>query len=217
MISANITPKDRAQFLKAIAKYKREFIKTEREVMIQLGKISAKELAIRVQPLGISSKVGKKYEGSIQAQVHRAIKNANISGGSQNALQAHQSKRNSRGQVSRALATSGQFKRSPIDLSDRFELAKKKSENAGLSKGAWIAAGENLDNKKISGIPKWIRRHAKHAASKIDGKSSGTIISLINKISFVVSVMSDSDINKALMTAYRKNIKKMNIELNKVK
>jgi len=217
MISATITPKAAGLFKRQIAEYERKIGKTERDAMIDLGKLSSKELAIRVQPFGVSAKVGKKFEASIQAQVHRAIKNANISGGSQNASQAHQSRRNSRGQVSRALTTGGQFRRSPIELADRFELAKQKSLNAGLSKGAWIDAGESLDGKKISGIPKWIRRHVKNGTSKIDQTASGIVIYLTNQITFIVSAMSDSDINKALTTAYRKNIKRMQTALNKVK
>jgi len=107
--------------------------------------------------------------------------------------------------------------RSPIELADRFELAKQKSINAGISKGAWINAGESLDGKKISGIPKWIRRHVKRGSSKIDQTASGIVIYLTNQITFIVSAMSDSDINKALTTAYRKNIKRMQTALNKVK
>ena len=217
MISATITPKSAANFKQLVDEFQRKVGKTERESMIDLAKSSSKELAIRIQPFGISAKVGKKFEQSIQAQVHRSIKNANISTGSQNAASAHQSRRNSKGQISRSLPTSGQFKRYPIDLNDRFDLAKKKSENAGLSKGAWIAAGESLDNKKISGISKWIRRHSKNGFSKIDDRKSGTIIYLTNRISYIVNSMSDSDINKSLTTAYRKNLKSMQLALNKVK
>jgi len=83
MISATITPKAAALFKRQIADYERKIGKTERDAMIDLGKLSAKELAIRVQPFGVSAKVGKKFEASIQSQIHRAIKNANISGGSQ--------------------------------------------------------------------------------------------------------------------------------------
>lgn len=217
MISARITPKSAASFKRAIAEYEKKIGATERESMIDLGRISAKELAIKVQPFGISAKVGKKFEGSIRKQVHRAIKNANIHGGTQNASDAHQARRNSRGQVSGRLPTKGQFKRVPIDLDDRFELAKKKALNAGLSKGAWIDSGESLDGKKISGIPKWIKRHIKNGSSQIQSVRSGFVIYLTNSISFISSVMPDSDISKALNIAYRKNLKRMQSALNKVK
>jgi hypothetical protein len=218
MISATITPKAAALFKRQIAEYERKIGKTERDAMIDLGKSSSKELAIKVQPFGVSGKAGKKYEGSIRKQVHRALMNANIYGGSESASEAHQSRRNSRGQISNMLPSRGfKFKRKPIDLDERYQLAKKKALNAGLSKGAWIDAGESLDGKKISGIPKWIRRHVKHGSSKIDQTTSGIVIYLTNQISFIVSAMSDSDIKMALTTAYRKNIKRMQTALNKVK
>ncbi len=217
MISATITPKAAALFKRQIAQYERKIGKSERDAMIELGKLSSKELAIRVQPFGVSAKVGKKFEGSIRKQVHRSIKNANIHSGTQNASDAHQARRNSRGQVSGRLPTKGQFKRTPIDLDDRFELAKKKALNAGLSKGAWIDAGESLDGKKISGISKWIKRHIKNGSSQIQSARSGFVIYLTNSISFISSVMPDSDISKALNTAYRKNLKRMQSALNKVK
>ena len=217
MISARITPKSAALFKRQIAEYERRIGNTEREIMIDLGKVSSKELAIKVQPFGISAKVGKAFEGSIRKQVHRSIKNANIYGGSQNAAEAHQSRRNRKGQRSNKLPTEGQFKRTPIDLSDRFDLAKKKALNAGLSKGAWIDAGESLDGKKIAGLPKWIKRHLKNGSSQIDETKSGFVIYLTNRITFIAASMKDSDIKIALATAYRKNLKRMQITLNKVK
>jgi hypothetical protein len=216
MISATITPSSAANFKKAIADYERQIGASKRDIMIDLAKISSKELAIRVQPFGISAKVGSRFEGSIRKQVHRSIKNANIYGGSQNAVEAHQSRRNAKGQISSRLPTQGQYKRTPIDLSDRFELAKKKSLNAGLSKGAWIDAGQSLDGKKISGVPKWIKRHIKNGSSQIEKVRSGFVIYLTNSISFISSAMPSSDITIALNTAYRKNLKRMQITLSKI-
>tara|TARA_R110000868_G_scaffold102827_1_gene283350 strand:- start:305 stop:958 length:654 start_codon:yes stop_codon:yes gene_type:complete len=217
MISATITPKSAANFKRLVDEYQRKVGKTEHELMVDLAKSQAKALASVIQPFGVSAKIGKRFEGSIIKQIFRAVKNANITGGNQTAAQAHESRRNQRGIVPTSATTRGQYKRSPISFEETLAYAKKKARNAGFAKAAWIAAAESIDGKKLSGIPKWLREDVKHGSSKVSKEKSSTVIFLKNHISYITSVMNQSDANKALSVAYNKNLKRMQSALNKVK
>jgi len=217
MISATITPKAAANFKKLVSEYQKKLGKTKNELMIDLAKSQARALASAIQPYGMSAKSGKKFEESIKLQVSRAIRNSNIVGGSQSAVEAHQSRRNAQGRVPKSYTIRGQFKRTPIPISEALDLAKKKSKNAGLAKAGWIAAAETLDNKKISGIPKWLREDVSHGSSKVTKTGASIVIFLTNQITYISSVLSEAKSNKALSVAYNKNLKRMQSALNKVK
>lgn len=217
MISATITPKAAANFKRLVDEYQLKVGKTERELMIDLAKSQARALASKIQPYGLSAKLGKKFEMSIQKQVFRAVLASNIAGGSETAEQAHQNRRNEKGQVRTGYAVKGQFKRAPIEQSSVIALVRKKMKNAGLAKAAWIAAAETIDGKKLSGIPKWLREDAKRGSSRVSQEKSSTVIFLKNPITYISALLSDTDVNKALSTAYNKNLKRMQSALNKVK
>jgi hypothetical protein len=218
-VSATISDKDMSYFLGRMDEYEKEMEKDVGEAMKELGKACAKELAHNIQPLGLSKKVGGKMKANIKKQVHTAISDANRTPGSGNAASEHQSRRNRRGRVPNAKElTSGNkdiYARSPIELSDRFALATKKAENAGMAKGAWIGAGEAIHGKQMSKIPKWLRMHVKHGDATVDVGRKGTDITLHNKISYISKVQMRSTIGQILRVAYRKQLKRINITLNK--
>jgi hypothetical protein len=218
-VTATISAKDMAYFLKRMKEYEKEMEKDIGTAMKELGKACAKEIAHNIQPLGLSKKVGDKMKANIKKQVHTAISDANRTPGSGSAASEHQSRRNSRGRVPNANElTKGNkdiYARSPIELSDRFALATKKAENAGMAKGAWIGAGEAIDGKKMSGIPKWLRMHVRHGDAIVDTGKKGTEIILHNKISYISKVQMRSTIGQILRVAYRKQLKRMNITINK--
>jgi hypothetical protein len=218
-VSATISDKDLSYFLKRMDEYERDMEKATGTAMKELGKACAKEIAHNIQPIGLSKKVGDKIKLNITKQVHTAISDANRTPGSGNAASEHQSRRNSRGRVpnARELAKGNKdiYARSPIELSDRFALITKKTENAGMAKGAWIAAGEALDGKQMSKIPKWLRMHVKHGDATVDVGRKGTDITLHNKISYISKVQMYGTIGQILRVAYKKQLTRINITLNK--
>ena len=69
MIKVTIDQRSLDNFRHGLELYKEQVGKTQREATIELARAAAKELAIKIQPFGISAKAGKKFEGSIQKQV----------------------------------------------------------------------------------------------------------------------------------------------------
>jgi hypothetical protein len=122
-----------------------------------LGKGCAKELASLVPPYGVSAKQGAAFQKSIAKQIDRAIRAANVAGTQGAAGFVHAQVRR-KGQVPKGLKTQGQYKREPIPIKDKVDLLRKKQAAAGTAKGAWVAAGDAIDGKKMRGVAKWIRR-----------------------------------------------------------
>jgi hypothetical protein len=188
-----------------IDEYRKMFGKTFEDIGIEVGKLAAKEIASSTQPFGLSSAVGKKYAASIIAQANRAIKAAQVDGVSGDAAAMHDAKRDRRGRVPKGLRTRAQYKRQPVPIDERLAHAKKKAENAGMAKGAWIAAGEAIDGKQISRIPKWIRKHVKHGGAKIEKRhrSMNYDVEITNELSYVTDKDFGAEIPKAIKRAYK--------------
>jgi hypothetical protein len=154
---------------------------------------------------------GSKFENSIGAQVARAVKNANITPGYGSAEQAHESRRNAKGQVPKGLQTGGKFKRSPIAISEREELARKKKLRAGQAKGAWVEASNKIDGKKMSGVAQWISRHDAGGYGDATKAGSGLkyTIELINRTSYIKKIQSGKAIAQAVAYGLKNGYKRM--------
>jgi hypothetical protein len=197
--------------------YRKLLGKTKKEITIELGKACSKEIAMRIQPYGLSAKVGEKFEGSIAKQVNRATRNAELAPAAGTAKQAHKSRRNQKGQVPKSLPIRGRKRRSPFFPEGVTEIILEKKENAGMAKGAWIAAAETLGGK-ISGIPKWIRRHASaNGSSKISASASTSTVAITNELNYAEHSINDQRLRAALKTAYKKQWKRMTIAIKKIK
>lgn len=191
--------------------------KTIQEAMNLLGKGCAKELASLVPPYGISAKQGAAFQKSIAKQIDRAIRAANVAGTAGTAGFVHAQVRR-KGQVPKGLKTEGKFKREPIPIKDKVDLLRKKQAAAGTAKGAWVAAGDAIDGKKMRGISKWIRRHAqKNGAASIKSEGIGSTISLTNNLPYINGLQPQSVIDLALKRGYARNFRHMTIVVKKIR
>jgi hypothetical protein len=192
-----------------LGEYRKLYGKTGEDIAKNLGRSAAKELANYTHPWGLKSAVGKKFEQNIMKQAHRALKAGNIAGAPGGAAQVHEAARDKDGRVPKGLKTFGQFKRAPIELPERMRYTEDKSKQAGISKGAWIAAGESLGGPKISGIPKWIRRHVKNGSGTISKGRDGAEVTLSNDLGFVTGRKFESAVKPALAKAYKSQLSYM--------
>jgi hypothetical protein len=191
--------------------------KTIQEAMNLLGKGCAKELASLVPPYGISAKQGAAFQKSIAKQVDRAVRHANVAGTKGSARLVHEQVRR-KGQVPKGLKTQGQYKRDPVPIGDKIDLLRQKQMAAGTAKGAWIAAGEAIDGKKMRGISKWIRRHAKrNGFASIKAEGIGSVISLTNRLPYINALQPQSTIDTALKRGYARNFRHMTIVVKKIR
>jgi hypothetical protein len=169
-----------------------------------------------VQPYGVAKKQGEKLEMSIAKQVHRAIRHSNVAGQNGDASTAHRQNRDSRGRVPKGLKTDGQFKRDPIEPSDRIRQAQKKMANAGMAKAGWITAHDLISSDKAKGIAQYIRRHqGKNGACNKHGSGMKHNIILENNCPYIESVQSQKDVMAAIKSAYENFTKFMIIRRHK--
>lgn len=183
----------------------------------EIGIASARALASKVQPFGL--KRVDKFAVSIQAQVKRAIRNANVQGDVGNIEGAHASRRNAKGQVSKDLNTKGKYPREPYNPQQRAALQKRKAENAGMAKGAWVEAGNSLVTapsksrralKRIR-VAQVIDRHAHsgNGKSRVLRMGINTMIWLTNRLTYIQRTMKNSHVAAALKSGMIKGYKKI--------
>jgi hypothetical protein len=218
MIKFSISRTEKYRFLNRMRDFVEEAGRTESEAVQLLAKACAKELAITVPPFGLSAKIGEKYQKSIAKQVNRAIKAGNIKGTPGSAKDVHESFRAANGQVPKGLKTRGRYNREPIPVRDKEMLIDRRQDAAGIAKGAWIAAAEKLNGKKITGVGKWVRRHAaKNGSSSIQIKSGGTEVLLTNSVSYINKLHRQSYIDTALRRGYLRSFRHMTIVVKKLR
>lgn len=217
MITASMDAASVRGFRARLAEFQKETGKTTSEGINLLSKAIAKELAIMVPPFGISAKQGAAFQKSLEKQIDRAIKAANVAGTDGSAETVHARVRR-RGQVPKDLKTIGQYKREPIPIKDKVDLIRKKQKIAGQAKAAWIAAGEKIDGKKITGISKWIRRHAhKNGAASVKVAGMGSVVTITNEVDYISSVQSPIMVKKAMQRGYARNFRHMTIVVKKIR
>lgn len=216
MISITIDPSSRRIFRRIVKDFEKKTGRKVEDSVVELTRSSAKQLAHRVPPFGLNAQVGKKFEGSIAKQVDRAIKAGNVgvvSGAT--AAQMHASARDNKGQVPKGLRTRGKRVKNPISVREKEALIDRKQAAAGSAKGAWIAAGNSLSGKRISGVARWVSRHLLHGSSKILRRGISTEASITNELPYIQRLQSGPMIKAALQIAYRNTLRQMQRILDK--
>ena len=217
MIRFQLDPASVRGFRSRLTEFSKGTGKTIQESMNLLGKGCAKELASLVPPYGVSAKQGAAFQKSIAKQIDRAIRAANVAGTQGAAGFVHAQVRR-KGQVPKGLKTQGQYKREPIPIKDKVDLLRKKQAAAGTAKGAWVAAGDAIDGKKMRGISKWIRRHAKrNGFASIKAEGIGSTILLTNRLPYINGLQPQSVIDTALKRGYARNFRHMTIVVKKLR
>jgi len=220
MIQVRISPAQERQLekeLKAIADKSRMGIA---ETVAVIGSSVAKELASKIQPWGLSKKVGAKYERNILLQVQRAARWANYKGTEGDIASVHAQYRNRRGSVSVRPPDKFQPKSKVIPKTEKQAYAATKQANAGIAKAGWISAAKDIDSPllknrkgkllKISVAP-WIDRHVGKGngyAKMIRRAWLSSTVLLTNTVSYAYDFGSNkSNVQKAINQGYKNAIK----------
>ena len=218
MIKFSMDQSSVRRFRNRMSDFVEEAGRTESEAIQLLAKACAKELAITVPPFGVSAKVGEQYQKSIAKQVDRAIKAGNVKGTAGTAANVHEAFRMPNGQVKKGLKTTGRYKRVPISVREKETLINKRQNAAGIAKGAWIAAAERLNGKKIQGVGKWVRRHAsKNGSSDIRVERAGTTVLLTNSVSYINKLHRQDYVDRALKRGFMRSFRHMTIVVKKLR
>jgi len=219
MIQVRISPAQERQLEKELKRVAEKSRMGIAETVAVIGSSVAKELASKIQPWGLSKKVGAKYERNILLQVQRAARWANYKGTEGDIESVHSQYRNRRGSVSVRPPNKFQPKSKVIPETEKQAYAATKQANAGIAKAGWITAGEDiksplLKNKKggahkISVAP-WIRRHTgKNGFARMIRRQwlSSTVL-LTNTVSYAYDFGNNkSNVQKAINQGYKNAIK----------
>jgi hypothetical protein len=172
-------------------------VKTQEFVSI-VAKSTAQRLSHKIHPIGYKNM--EKFEKSIASQVFKAMHNAIREGDMRTGGQAHQSRRNTRGQVPKGIVTTGRYQRAPYTEAEFIEAAKRKQDNAGLAKASFVDAGEKVGIGKFKDIPNVVRRHVRsgHGFATTSFSPFRPEIVIGSKITYIRRLLSNSKIATAL-------------------
>jgi hypothetical protein len=189
--------------------------KTVEDGIQNIARIGAKQLAIKVQPYGITGKAKTMLHGIVAKQAHRAISNANVTGIEGSAAAVHLKARQ-RGRVPREIQTKGQFKRKPIPITERNAHVDRQVKKIGRAKAAWIEAGEKINGGAIK-VQKWLRSviGGGYGAAIKRGNGMGYSVELRNSTPYIDKIQFTQDTAAAVISAMKAGFKQMKIATEK--
>lgn len=193
------------------------------ETVAIIGSSVAKELARKVQPFGLSNKVGKKYMESIAKQAHRAARYAEFKGIEGDVKDVHRQIRsqNQKFQVLVSPPAKFQPKRKPFDRQELKQYVDSQMAKAGLAKAGWIQAGESIESpllrtskgkiRQIKGVPAWVRRHvnARSGSSKmVKRQLISSSVFLTNRVDYAYAKrnVNHGNVQSSIADGYRRAI-----------
>ena len=189
----------------------------------EIAMSSARALASRVQPYGLTQQKGDKFMKNIAAQVTAAwfMVNLGLIPATSSMRAAHYAARRN-GKVK---IPSGGFERKGkgrwlglISETERDFYIAEQQAKAGRAKAAWVSAGESLGVGKMSGVSRWIRRHVgSFGRSTRAGRMLRASVDLANDTPYLNGVQKDRDLQTALAQGRRNGIKRMKTIISKIK
>ena len=176
---------------------------------------TARQLAIKVQPYGVSnSGKGKKFVENIERQVSQIWFGVNLGAYPEttNLRQAHrQQRRNGRVRGRKFRKEQGNWWRNLIPESERDRYVVEQQAKAGRAKAAWLTAGNSLGVGKASKIGKWIDRHIGkgYGGHNMLGRGIRAVVQLYNNTPYLTGPQKNKDVAAALKLGRANAIKRM--------
>jgi len=207
MIKLEIDRQSAAAFKRELDRYERKKGVVAKDAIRELAGEVALGLASRVQPWGMSVAKQRKFSLSIAKQVHRALKNSNVTQGGEDARTAHSKRRDRKGQVPKDLRTNGRIKNDPILKSERVQLAQRKMKASGQAKASWAGAG--LKAFSTLKVPAFFRKMIKACSATVSGSGMNTSVVISNDLNYIERTMPQSAIQSGIQIGYRKMFRKL--------
>jgi len=232
VIKYYISPKSRKELADTIKLFAKKSQIGVAETVSIVGSNVARQLAIGVQPFGISKKSAFKFSQNIGKQVQKAARHAEYRGNNARIEKVHDEYRNKQGAVMVYHPPKFQPKAPKISKQEISMQVRRKVREMGKAKSGWIAAGESINSpllktkrgkfKKIPGVAYWIRRHVSSSNGfskfvKRFGLSSG--VYLTNNVGYAYSSgnTNHKQVKKSIKTGYLRSITKIKNLIKKLK
>jgi hypothetical protein len=171
----------------------------------EMANSSARSLAMRVQPYGLSERVGQRFIDNIYRQI-RFVGYAVRTGqayGATSIEDAHKKmRRNGKVRIARIRKASVE---NDVSWEEIQQYTKKQTGKAGRAKAGWLDCAMKLDGK-LSGVGGWIKRHVNGNWGAVWGVGTKTI-TMVNQTPYLTGPQKDKDVRYALAQGRKNGLK----------
>jgi hypothetical protein len=181
----------------------------------EVGMSAGRQLAQKLQPYGLKQGPGEKFIKSIGRQVDITFLGVNLGAFPANTdiKEAHFAARfkgQRKGTVDHRLfrKEKGQKWLNLISQSEKEQHARKQQAKAGRAKGAWVQAVNEISQKKMSNVAKWISRHdsSSYGSTKKSGDGLGFKIDVENRTPYLKYIQPSEQVAKAMAFGYKNGL-----------
>lgn len=210
--SVEIDRESRRKMEQTLTRFSEVSGKTVEQGIQSIAKIAARRLAMRTQRWGMDH--GPKWESAIEKQVSQVWIGVNLGHYplNSNMKQAHNSIRRyghvPHDKIEKRKGDRWQFH---ISERDKESLIRELQKKLGRAKAAWITAGQKVDGKPLSRIPKWISRHvgSTHGKGGTTGKGLDVKVEIENDTYLNSRLLPEKEVGAAALYAMRSGFRTM--------
>jgi len=166
---------------------------------------SARSLAMRVQPFGMSDAVGKRFEKNIGREIDfvaYAVR-TDQAFGARTIEEGHRKMRRNGGVRIRRMRQAKVT--NPISQGDVEQYKRKQIAKAGRAKAGWLDCALQVGGK-LTGVGSWVKRHVKGGWGMVSGVGTNQI-TMINKTPYLSGPQKDKDVRYALAQGRKNGLK----------
>ena len=214
MASVEIDRASRRKMEETLTNFAKATGKSVEDGIRDVARSAARKLAHTVQPYGLTTGIGKKFERSIGFQVDTAWMGANLGAypATNDMRQAHmQARRN-------GVIPFRKFRRQKdkpwlylISGEERSAYKKTVQAKAGRAKGAWVQAANAIGGAKMSGVAQWIDRHntGGYGEAVKSGEGLRYTVELRNRTPYLRSIQTGKAIADAAAYGLKNGFKRL--------
>jgi len=210
--SVEIDESTRRRIEFVLTKFSQTVNRSVEEGIKDIARSSARRLIHTVKPFGVKQGIGETFEKNIGKEIDYVFHATNWGElpAASDMRTAHEAQRRKGNVRIRNLRSQSKYELR-ISVGDKESYAKRKIENAGMAKGAWAEAVNDLSGPKISGLGKWISRHAKNGRGKAieSGKGLQFSVELQNNVPYITDIQTEHAVRLAAVNGMKNGLNRM--------
>jgi hypothetical protein len=210
--SVEIDQESRRKMEKTLLDFSKMVNRSVEEGIKDIARSSVRRLIHTVRPYGTKENIGTLFKKNIAAEIeyvffgtnHGWLPKASSMKG------AHEAQRRNGNVKMRRIRSGGRYEEL-ISIGEREAYIHRKQANAGIAKGAWLEAGNDIGGPKVSKMGKWISRHATKGNGKAipSGDGLNFNIELQNNVPYIDDIQTEYDLEKAAADGMKNGLNRM--------
>lgn len=206
-----------SEFKKTLRQYSKAVGVGLEDAVEKAAESSAKALASKMRPYGLSAKKGQDFQDNIAEQIRHVRYGVNVGAYRGSSIEAAHENQRKQGRV-RIRKVRGSGWDNTISEGEMHSYTRKKQAQAGIAKAGWFAAFVQAARRRLSRKPaKWISRHIqnKYGNGRKTNKGLSVEYQMENTVPYIHEAQKPQEVASALRQGRKNFLRHMQQQIDK--